>query len=184
MDGREYNFVTQPAFLELLEQGGFIEHAQFSGNYYGTSVKAVRDVADKGLICILDIEMEVRERERRRGQRHIKLKMSFMHRKGVKQVKHTDLNARFMFLAPPSLKVLEERLRGRGTEDEAALQKRLDQAKKELAYAENEGVHEKVIVNEDLDTAYRELEELYPRAGRRERGCGRAVDEASSAPSV
>ena len=60
VDGREYNFVTKQAFLQLLDEGGFIEHAQFSGNYYGTSVKAVRDVAGKGLICILDIEMEVR----------------------------------------------------------------------------------------------------------------------------
>ena len=78
--------------------------------------------------------------------------------KGVKQVKRTDLNARFVFLAPPSLAVLEQRLRGRGTEDEASLRKRLDQAEKELAYAETEGAHEQVIVNEDVVTAYRELE--------------------------
>lgn len=45
--------------MELVGQGDFIEHAQFGGNYYGTSTKAVRDVADKGRICILDIEMEV-----------------------------------------------------------------------------------------------------------------------------
>ena len=43
-----------------MEEGGFIEHAKFGGNYYGTSVKAVKDVAEKGRICVLDIEMEVR----------------------------------------------------------------------------------------------------------------------------
>lgn len=46
--------------MQSVSQGDFIEHAQFGGNYYGTSTKAVRDVADKGRICILDIEMEVR----------------------------------------------------------------------------------------------------------------------------
>ena len=58
-DGREYNFTNQEAFLELVKDGGFIEHAKFGGNYYGTSVKAVKDVAEKGRICVLDIEMEV-----------------------------------------------------------------------------------------------------------------------------
>ena len=57
--GREYNFTDQEAFLKLMSEGGFIEHAKFGGNYYGTSVKAVKDVAEKGRICVLDIEMEV-----------------------------------------------------------------------------------------------------------------------------
>ena len=58
-DGREYNFTTQESFLDLVNEGGFIEHAKFGGNYYGTSVKAVKDVAEKGRICVLDIELEV-----------------------------------------------------------------------------------------------------------------------------
>lgn len=45
--------------MRLVDEGGFIEHAQFGGNYYGTSVKAVKDVAEKGRVCVLDIEMEV-----------------------------------------------------------------------------------------------------------------------------
>ena len=57
--GREYNFIDQEAFLKIVDEGGFIEHAKFGGNYYGTSVKAVKDVAEKGRICVLDIEMEV-----------------------------------------------------------------------------------------------------------------------------
>jgi guanylate kinase len=104
---------------------------------YGTSVGAVKSVADAGRICILDIEME-----------------------GVKQVKKTDLNARFLFLAPPSLEELEKRLRGRGTETEESLGKRLEQAQKELAFSKEEGVHDKIVVNEDLDKAYRELEDF------------------------
>lgn len=58
-DGREYNFTTKEEFLKLVAENGFIEHAQFSGNHYGTSVQAVKNVAEQGRICILDIEMEV-----------------------------------------------------------------------------------------------------------------------------
>ncbi|KAI4128380.1 MAG: hypothetical protein LQ347_004202 [Umbilicaria vellea] len=142
-DGREYNFTTREKFLALVAEGGFIEHAQFGGNYYGTSTKAVEDVAEKGRICILDIEME-----------------------GVKQVKRTDLHARFLFLAPPSVEVLEQRLRGRGTENEDSLRKRLQQAERELEYSKAEGVHEKVIVNDDVDKAYEELEEWVVDGGK------------------
>lgn len=63
-NGREYYFTTKDAFAKLVDEGGFIEHAQFGGNYYGTSVQAVKDVAEKGKICVLDIEMEVRRRTR------------------------------------------------------------------------------------------------------------------------
>ncbi|MCJ1283370.1 hypothetical protein MMC26_002698 [Xylographa opegraphella] len=142
-DGVEYHFTTRQQFMELIDEGGFIEHAKFGGNYYGTSVKAVRDIAEKGRICILDIEME-----------------------GVKQVKRTDLHARFLFLSPPSLEVLEKRLRGRGTEDEDSLEKRLTQAKAEMDYAKGEGVHDKVVINDDLDRAYKELEEWVVDGGR------------------
>ncbi|KAL8953544.1 MAG: hypothetical protein Q9222_000602 [Ikaeria aurantiellina] len=142
-DGREYNFTTKDKFLRLVDDGGFIEHAQFGGNYYGTSVKAVKDVAEKGKICVLDIEME-----------------------GVKQVKRTDLHARFLFLSPPSVEVLEQRLRGRGTEDEDSLRKRLEQAEREMAFAKEEGVHDRIIVNDDLEKAYREVDEWVVDGGK------------------
>ena len=57
--GLEHNFATKEDFLQLVEERGFIEHAQFGGNYYGTSVKAVKVVAEKGRNCVLYIEMEV-----------------------------------------------------------------------------------------------------------------------------
>ncbi|KAI4166502.1 MAG: hypothetical protein LQ343_008001 [Gyalolechia ehrenbergii] len=150
-DGREYNFTTREAFLKLVDEGGFIEHAQFGGNYYGTSVKAVKDVAEKGRICVLDIEMEIP------GETLIK---------GVKQVKRTDLSARFLFLSPPSLQILEQRLRGRGTEDEDSLRRRLQQAEKEMAFSREEGVHDMVVVNDDLERAYREVEEWVVDGGK------------------
>ncbi|KAL3430563.1 guanylate kinase-domain-containing protein [Aspergillus tetrazonus] len=139
---REYYFTTKEDFLDLVSKNGFIEHAQFGGNYYGTSVQAVKDIAAKERICILDIEME-----------------------GVKQVKKTDLNARFLFLAPPSVEELERRLRSRGTETEESLQKRLMQAKNELEYAKQPGAHDKIIVNDDLESAYKELKDYIVDGG-------------------
>lgn len=132
--GREYYFATKEDFLDLVSKNGFIEHAQFGGNYYGTSVQAVKDIAEKERICILDIEME-----------------------GVKQVKLTDLNARFMFLSPPSLEELEKRLRGRGTETEESLNKRITQAKNELEFSKQPGAHDKIVINDELEKAYVEL---------------------------
>jgi guanylate kinase len=138
-----YNFVTKDAFQKLVSENAFIEHAQFGSNSYGTSIKAVKDIAEKERICILDIEME-----------------------GVKQVKKTDLNARFLFLAPPSMEELEKRLRSRGTENEDSLQQRLKQAKNELEFSKEEGVHDKIVVNDDLETAYKELESWIVDGGK------------------
>ncbi|KAI9731721.1 MAG: hypothetical protein M1834_004510 [Cirrosporium novae-zelandiae] len=142
-DGREYYFTTKEKFLKLVDEGGFIEHAQFGGNHYGTSIMAVKVIQETGRICILDIEME-----------------------GVKQVKKTDLNARFAFVSPPSLQVLRQRLESRGTEDQEKVEQRLKQAEKELEYSKTPGVHETIIVNDDLDTAYKQLEEWILDGGK------------------
>ncbi|KAL8700247.1 MAG: hypothetical protein Q9224_001055, partial [Gallowayella concinna] len=85
---------------------------------------------------------------------------------GVKQVKRTDLHARFLFLSPPSVEVLEQRLRGRGTEDEESLKKRLEQAEKEMAFSKEKGVHEKIVVNDDVEKAFKEVEEWVVDGGR------------------
>lgn len=136
-NGREYHFVSREEFVEGIEKGKFLEHAEFSGNLYGTSFKAVQDVQTAGKICILDIEMQ-----------------------GVKNVKNSDLKARFVFIKPPSLESLEQRLRSRNTDSEESILKRLAIAKEELLYAETPGVHDRIIVNDDLDRAYSELKEF------------------------
>lgn len=76
----------------------------------------------------------------------------------MKQVKNSGLGARYVFIQPPSVGELEARLRLRGTDAEAAIQKRLARATAELEYAAT-GVHDKVIVNGDVEVAYKELEE-------------------------
>jgi guanylate kinase len=73
-------------------------------------------------------------------------------------VKKSNLNARFVFIEPPSLEELERRLRSRRSESDEAIQQRLDTARKEFAYAEQEGSHGKIILNDDIDSAYAELE--------------------------
>lgn len=133
VNGKDYNFVLVPEFQQLIADKAFIEWAQFLGNYYGTTVKLVQEVGKLGRTCILDIDMQ-----------------------GVKSVKQTELNARFLFLAPPSVEELRARLSGRGTETEESLQKRLDAATAELEYAET-GAHDLVVVNDDLEKAYQEV---------------------------
>ncbi|KAM3441906.1 hypothetical protein MY4824_001320 [Beauveria thailandica] len=134
-DGKHYHFVQMQDFEDLIAKDGFVEHAEFSGNRYGTSKMTIEEQTKKGRIVLLDIEME-----------------------GVKQIKNSSIAARYVFIAPPSVQQLEQRLRGRGTETEASIQKRLAQANKELEYSQTPGVHDLIIVNDDLETAYKELD--------------------------
>ena len=86
-----------------------------------------------------------------------------LFQQGVKQVKKTDLRARFLFLSPPSIEILEQRLRGRGSEDDESVRKRLQQAEKEMAFSQEAGVHDRIVVNDDLDRAYTEVEDFIVR---------------------
>lgn len=135
-DGVDYHFTTVDDFKKLIDEKKFIEWAQFSGNYYGTSIKAVDDVAKQNRICILDIDMQ-----------------------GVKSVKASHLNARYLFLSPPSIDALKDRLVGRGTETEELIAKRIAAASAEMEYAQT-GAHDKIVVNDDLDKAYKEFKEF------------------------
>jgi guanylate kinase len=137
-EGKAYYFVTVSHFQSLLSQNALIEHTFFNGNCYGTSKQTVEaQGAKSGARVLLDIEMQ-----------------------GVKQMKAgSGIEARYVFIKPPSFALLESRLRIRGTEEERDVQRRLAQAKIEVDYAET-GVHDKVIVNDELEEAYKELEEF------------------------
>lgn len=138
VEGKSYFFVTPSTFGNLISQGAFVEHATFSGNHYGTSKKTIADQMAKGLVVVLDIEMH-----------------------GVKQMKaNSSIDARYVFIKPPSFEALESRLRERGTEKDEDIQKRLVQAKAELEYADTQSVHDKIIVNDDFDKVFKELDEL------------------------
>lgn len=133
--GHDYHYISKSDFLQGIDRGDYIEHAQFSGNYYGTTVAGVNEVTESGKTCILDIDSQ-----------------------GVLAVKKTDLDARFLFIAPPSMEELERRLRARATDGEEAVLKRLEAAKGEMELSKQQGVHDKIIVNDDLEKAYKELE--------------------------
>jgi guanylate kinase len=139
--------VPREHFQKLIEEKAFIEHAEFSGNFYGTSFETVRHVQQQGRRCILDIEAQVR--------RFLNPLPSHSNTaQGVRQIKNTDLNPVYLFISPPSLASLRDRLRGRGTETEASVQKRLNTALKEVEFAKQPNVHDMVIINDDLDRAY------------------------------
>ncbi|KAJ5728477.1 Guanylate kinase [Penicillium malachiteum] len=135
VDGKSYFFVSQEEFETLKSEGGFVESAKFGSNSYGTSHRTIAEQTAKGLIVVLDIEMN-----------------------GVRQIKENpNIEPRYVFIQPPSMQALESRLRGRGTENEEDIQRRLGQASAELEFA-NAQVGDKIIVNDDLETAYQELE--------------------------
>ena len=76
------------------------------------------------------------------------------------RVKKTDLNARFLFVQPPSVEILEKRLRGRATDKEEAILERLKQAEKEIEYSKTPGAHDQIIVNDDLEKAWTEFKDF------------------------
>ncbi|XP_073077313.1 guanylate kinase isoform X5 [Manis javanica] len=131
-----YYFVTREVMQRDIAAGDFIEHAEFSGNLYGTSKAAVRAVQAMNRICLLDVDLQ-----------------------GVRNIKMTDLRPIFIFVQPPSLDVLEQRLRLRNTETEESLSKRLTAARADMESSKEPGLFDLVIVNDNLDKAYHALEE-------------------------
>ncbi|KAG7195609.1 guanylate kinase [Scheffersomyces spartinae] len=136
VDGVDYNFLSVEEFKHNIEANKMIEWAQFSGNYYGTAFEGVERVLQLGQTCLLDIDMQ-----------------------GVKSVKASDMDARYLFIAPPSIQDLRKRLEGRGTETAESLEKRLAAATAELEYAET-GAHDLIIVNDDLEKCYAQFKEF------------------------
>ncbi|KAJ3067611.1 guanylate kinase [Podochytrium sp. JEL0797] len=146
VNGKDYHFVSKDQIEKEISQGLFIESAQFSGNYYGTSYAAIQDVIRGNKSPILDIDMQ--------GVKTLQSQLA----KG-----ETKLNPKplFVFLAPPSVEELEKRLTGRGTESAESLAARLAAAKSELAWGlgGNNGI-DHVIVNDDVDVAYHKLKRV------------------------
>ena len=133
-NGEQYFFMDREEFMELVEEGGFIEWAEFAGNLYGTPIKQLREKLEKGITVVLEIELE-----------------------GARQVQKKFPGAFRVFIAPPSLAELEKRIKGRGTDSEEAISKRLSRAKEEMK-AQNE--FDGIIINNQLSTALIELESI------------------------
>ena len=136
VDGTHYNFTSVEKIKEEIAAGKFVEYAEVHGNYYGTSVAAVETVQKQNRICILDIDIQ-----------------------GVMEVKKSSLEPLYFFITPPSLDELEKRLRGRGTETEESIKKRLANSAAEMKYGHEAGNFDRIFVNADLKNTFEELVE-------------------------
>lgn len=135
--GEHYYFTDNSNIQRDIDQGMFVEHALVHGNYYGTSKEAIEVLQGENKITILDIDMQ-----------------------GVISVKESGVPAKYIFIAPPSLIELENRLRGRGTETEEAIQRRLGNAAKEIEYGEQDGAFDRIFVNNDVEKTVDEMVEV------------------------
>lgn len=134
VDGVNYFFLSKEEFQNCIDNDKFLEWAEFAGNRYGTKKKYINQCLADGKDLILEIDT-----------------------KGALQVKKQMPEAVLIFIAPPSLEALEARLRGRHTEDEATIQKRLNEVRQELERAQN---FDFKVVNDDLEKAILELEKI------------------------
>ncbi len=127
VDGMDYFFKTREEFESLIQQGKLLEYAEFVGNYYGTPVDYVRETLDKGKDVFLEIEVQ-----------------------GAQQVRQKFPDGLFIFLAPPSLKELKNRIVTRGTESEDIINNRLKVAREEI---EMMHLYDYVVENDEIDHA-------------------------------
>ena len=133
-DGVEYRFISREKFREDISQGLFLEYAHVHEDYYGTLRADVERELEAGHDVLLEIDVQ-----------------------GALQVREKMPGAILIFVAPPSVEVLERRLRGRGTEAQGSLNVRLENAIKELALKDK---YDYIIVNDDLHSACEELRKI------------------------
>lgn len=132
-DGREYFFVSKEKFLETLNEDGLLEYNKYVENYYGTPRKKVEEMREKGYNVLLEIDINGAE-------------------KVMKALGKDDVLS--IFVLPPSLGELEKRIRGRSTESEEIIAKRMEQAKNEIKRQED---YRYSVVNDDLDRCAKEI---------------------------
>ena len=134
IDGVNYFFISKENFEKNIKEDKFLEYAQFAGNYYGTKKKYIKEKFEQGFNIILEIETQ-----------------------GALQVKEKMPDAVLIFIAPPSIEELEQRLRGRHTEDEVTIQKRLAQVKTELERSQK---YDYTVINDNILRAVEEIENI------------------------
>ena len=130
-NGNQYFFVSNEDFLDKKNSNFFLEYAEVHGNWYGTSVDFVQSKLNQGISLILEIDVQ-----------------------GFRQINDLSLNYDSIFILPPSIDSLEERIKSRGDEDQTAINLRLKNAKDELAYAIE---YKHLVINDSFDDAEKEL---------------------------
>ena len=134
VNGREYNFLSEQEFLKRKDAGDFLEWANVHGNYYGTSKSWIESQMKNGKDVILEIDWQ-----------------------GARQVQQLIPQAIWIFILPPSIQTLEDRLRKRAQDDEATIQKRVVAAKDELAHVAEANY---LIVNDNFEQALSDLNQV------------------------
>ncbi|MGM0496097.1 MAG: guanylate kinase [Bacillota bacterium] len=127
VDGIDYFFVSREEFEERIKNNGFLEYAEFVGEYYGTPIDYIETQLDKGKEVIVEIEVQ-----------------------GALQVREKSPDAVFIFIVPPSKKSLIDRLKVRGTEEDAKIQERIEKAKREFGLAYK---YDYIVVNDEVNNA-------------------------------
>jgi len=133
-NGVEYHFVSRKNFQEMIDKGEFVEWAEVYRDLYGTSVSSLRSQITIGLDVIMDIDVQ-----------------------GGRNIKDHFKDAILIYVLPPSLEILEKRLRDRGTDDEKTIRTRLNKAAKEI---KNCVSYDYLLFNDDLDQAVEELKSI------------------------
>jgi guanylate kinase len=133
--GREYYFIDDESFLDMIAEDAFFEHAQVFDNYYGTSKESIFGMLEQGLDVILEIDWQ-----------------------GARQIRQFYPEAIGIFILPPSLSALEERLRSRATDTDDVIQRRMAKAVNEMSHYQE---YDFIIVNDDFDAALSQMAAIF-----------------------
>ncbi len=134
VDGVNYNFVSRQEFERMIADGELLEYAEYVGNYYGTSLKVIRDKLEQGIDVLLDIEVQ-----------------------GAASVRAKCPDAILVFIIPPSLEELSRRLHGRKTDSEEVIRNRLEQAKRECREINK---YDYIVVNHNVESVSNEIQSI------------------------
>jgi len=133
-EGRDYYFLSEEEFKSRRERGEFVEWAEVHGHLYGTLRRTVEEALEEGKVLLLEIDVQ-----------------------GARQIRRAFPENVSVFVAPPSLEVLEKRLRERGRDPEEDIERRLEAAPMELSEA---GYYDYIVINEDLEESVRAVEAI------------------------
>lgn len=134
VNGKQYHFVTRETFKEMIKQNEFIEWAEVHGNLYGTSSRKLEEMLSGGHHALIEIDTQ-----------------------GASQIKKSGIEATFVFVLPPSMDELRQRLVDRKTDSEEVIERRLKNAEAEIAQKDR---YDYRVVNDELERVTDELEEI------------------------
>jgi len=133
-NGKDYTFVSEKKFLKMIKKGEFLEWALVHNHYYGTPIKNIENARKRGIDIILEIDVQ-----------------------GAMKIKKSGIKAVFIFVSPPSLNDLKNRLIKRGDVSEKEIRSRIEVAREEMNYIPE---YDYLIINKDLNSAYKDLKAI------------------------